>query len=160
MSTLPDNLIEHIEKKAEELGYQVVDTAARSGRGLTIEVAIDKEGGITLHECGEFNMYLRSWIDSEGLFGGNYTIDVASPGLDRALKSDTEFRWAVGKDVHVSTYESVEEVKTLEGKLLPFENNNCITLSKDGKDVTIERKNIARAKIKTEILHKKREKRD
>ena len=151
MSTLPDNLIEYIEKKAEEEGYQVVDVSTRSGRGLVIEVVMDKEGGITLEECAKFNKDMGFWIDNEGLFGGRYMIDVCSPGLDRVLKSDTEFIWAVGKEVHVRTCEPIDEEKTFEGKLLPFSDSSCITLSKDGKDVTIERKNIARARLKVTL---------
>ena len=53
----------------------------------------------------------------------------------------------VGKDIHISTYEPIDEEKTLNGKLLPLNDNSSITVSKDGKDVIIERKNIAKAKV-------------
>ena len=76
---------------------------------------------------------------------------MASPGLDRVLKSDADFEWASGKKITVTTYEPVDEKRHFEGKLLG-PGDSDIALEKDsGEAVRLKKKNIAKAQLKVKI---------
>lgn len=151
MSRIPEELIVYIEEKAESFEYQLIDVSTKGASSAFIEISLDKEGGISLDECAEFNRNISTWIDNKGLFGGVYTLDVCSPGLDRALKSDREYQWAIGKEVKISTYEPVGDKRDIIGKLLELNGDESIVIEEDGKPIAVNRKNIAKAKLKISI---------
>ncbi len=148
MSTrIPEELEKFITEEAERYGYEVVDIVTRGGGGFFLEILLDKEGGITVDECGKFNRAVSSWIDSQDLFSGSYTIDVCSPGLDRSLKKDKDFVWATGKQVRVKTHEPVEGKSALVGKLLGSGEEGLLIEEEGGNRVSVKRANVAKAKL-------------
>jgi len=149
---MPEKLHQYIRDEAERSGYQVVDISTRGGKGFFLEIVLDKEGGITLDECGSFNRRISAWIDGEKLFGGGYTLDVCSPGLDRILRSASDFIWAFGKEVEVTTHEPVEGRSAIVGRLLEGNLDEGLTLERElGDEVRIESGNIARARMHVKI---------
>ncbi|MBD3425676.1 MAG: hypothetical protein GF409_00435 [Candidatus Omnitrophica bacterium] len=145
---VPEDLLDYINKEAESSGYQVVDLTTRGGKAFFLEIILDKEGGITLDECTHFNRTVSTWIDDQKMFELGYTLDVCSPGLDRSLKKDNDFLWALGKQVRVRTYEPVEEKRQLTGKLIKADGDKDITIEDEqGRQVRIARKNVAKAKL-------------
>ena len=149
---IPDELRNYIEDTASSRGFCVVEIVARSGRGTLVEVALDKEGGITLDECSDFNRTVMSWMDDSDLFEGRYTFDVCSPGLDRALKTPRDFQWETGKMVKVNAEEPVDGKTDFIGKLVQFDDNAGVTLEgEDGVSVVIAVNNITKAKLWSKI---------
>lgn len=146
MTQVPEKLLDFINEEINSLDYQLVDIILR-GRA-SFEIILDKSGGITLDECAEFNRSISAWIDREKMFSGEYTLDVSSPGIDRALKSDGDFLWATGKLVEVKVYEPVDEKREFAGKLLKAEGDNIILKEESGSEISVSRKNIAKAKLK------------
>jgi ribosome maturation factor RimP len=145
---MPEELAEYIRKEAEKSGYEIVDLATRGGRGFFLEIILDKEGGITLDECTAFNRKITSWMDEQKMFESGYTLDVCSPGLDRPLKSDSDFVWALDKQVQVKTHEPVNGKSAVIGKLIKADAGKDITIEdEDGSEVRIERSNVAKAKL-------------
>ncbi len=147
-----DKIYEFANKLAREGGYILVNIAANGIRSVSIDIALDKEGGITLDECADFNKNLSAWIESENIFSSGYTLDVSSPGLDRVLKSETEFEWALGKRVEVKTYEPVNEKKTIIGKLLRKNESEGIVIEEhSGDNMFINERNAAKVRIKVDV---------
>jgi ribosome maturation factor RimP len=145
---VPEKLEEHIRKETEKSGYQLLDINTRGGKTFFMEIIIDREGGITLDECGDFNRKISSWIDGEKLFEGGYTLDVCSPGLDRELKNENDFIWAKNKEIKVTTHEAVRGESAITGKLVEAEGEREIVVEKeDGKKLHINKKNIAKARL-------------
>ncbi|RKY43259.1 MAG: ribosome maturation factor [Candidatus Makaraimicrobium thalassicum] len=147
-SRIPERVAEFIRERAGKLNYELVDISARAGRGLSMEVVIDKEGGITLGECSAFNREVASWLDMENIFARGYTLDVCSPGLDRVLKSDADLLWAVGKQVEVNMREPVDGRSTVAGKLLKADGEEGIVIEEAGGNTFFTgRDNVARVKL-------------
>lgn len=145
----PKEVQEFIRQEAVKSGYQLVNIAAKGGNTFHIEVALDKEGGITLEECAAFNRRVIEWIDTQKMFLRGYVIDVSSPGLDRELRSDDEFFWAAGKRVMIITREPVGGTAEFTGKMVSVSENGEVVLEEDkGTSVVINRKNITRARLK------------
>jgi ribosome maturation factor RimP len=147
-SIIPKELSEYIRKEAENSEYEIVGLTARGGRGFFLEIVLDKKGGITLDECTAFNKRIRSWMDEQKMFEGGYTLEVCSPGLDRPLRNDNDFLWALDKQVQVKTHEPVDGKSAVIGKLVKADGGQDITIEdEDGNEVRIERTNVAKAKL-------------
>ena len=144
---IPEELANFIREEAGRSDYKLVDIVSRGKASL--EIVLDKENGITLDECAAFNRAVSAWIDEKGMFSGVYTLDVSSPGLDRILKTDGDFEWAVGKDIEVKMQEPIGEKRDITGKLIETNSGeNIIVEDEDGTSVSIGRNNIAKAKLK------------
>ncbi|MFH1191518.1 MAG: ribosome maturation factor RimP [Candidatus Omnitrophota bacterium] len=54
-------------------------------------------GGITLHECAFFCRQLKNILEEKNIIKGDYVLEVSSPGLDRPLKRQKDFLYALNK---------------------------------------------------------------
>lgn len=150
MSTanLPENLLGFINDEARKAGFTVVDVFSKGRGSLSIEIVLDKEGGISAKECGDFNRLIAAWIDANGLFNGSYVLDVCSPGLDRELVTNNDLKWAEGKEVCVVTREPVEGKTRFVGKLMgPASGSDLVIEDSEGRRTHIERRKVSRARI-------------
>jgi ribosome maturation factor RimP len=149
---IPEELKEHIREEAERFDYQLVDISTKGRDTFFMEVVLDKEGGITLDECGEFNRRITSWIEEQNLFKGSYTLDVCSPGLDRELKSEGDFSWALGKEVKVTMHKAIGGKSVIIGELLEVDNKTDIVIKEaGGSKIHVDMDNVAKAKLHVEI---------
>ena len=69
-------------------------------------------------DCQRFSREMGDVLDVSGLISEPYDLEVSSPGLDRELKSDREFAWAVGKEVRCWVREPLEGRRELAGVLV------------------------------------------
>ncbi|MDP8299059.1 MAG: hypothetical protein P9L88_04070 [Candidatus Tantalella remota] len=149
MTIIPEELLEHIRNEAKDAGYQLVDIISRGGSGVLIEIVMDKEGGITIDECSSFNRKILSWIEDSAVISSAYILDVCSPGLDRPLKTENDYKWAEGKQIEIIMNEPVDGKNNLIGKLLESEEDSCIVVEEtEGNFVRVSKTNVAKARLK------------
>ena len=99
-------------------GFELVDVEVKRGRGESIvRLFVDKEGGIGLAELQSVSEEVSAILDAEDPIESTYTLEVSSPGLDRALKSEAEYRRFVGRLVKLSSYEPVDGRRHWTGRL-------------------------------------------
>ncbi len=144
-------LIDFIESEAKKLGYTVLEVSLKGKGGLSADIVLDKEGGITLEECSAFNRMVSLWLDKSAFSAKGYTVDVASPGLDRVLKSDKDFIWASGKNVRVAASAPEGGTASYEGELKLSGDRTLTIAMKNGNIVELDRKNIIKAQLSPEI---------
>lgn len=109
------------------LGYDLVDVE-RAGRGL-LRVTIDRFPGrvygtpgapdsgefITVEDCEAVTRQLQYVLEVEGLEYAR--LEVSSPGLDRPLRHDADYRRFAGQAVKITLREPFEGRKHWEGVL-------------------------------------------
>jgi ribosome maturation factor RimP len=84
-------------------GY-LVDLNMRGEGGTTVlEVFVDTDKGITADECAEVSRSLSVEIERQSIFTGRYRIEVSSPGLERPLKLERQFRKNIGRQLRIIT---------------------------------------------------------
>lgn len=66
---------------------------------LVLKVFVDKVSGITLGECALVNRQLQGLLEENKIIPGDYFLEVASPGLDRALKTEKDFLRCIDQEV-------------------------------------------------------------
>lgn len=86
-----------------EAGLELFECKVRYGQGTAnVEVLIDRPcGGISIDECARMNHAIVGLIEEDGLYGDQYTVTVASPGLDRPLRQIRDFIRVLGNTVDV-----------------------------------------------------------
>lgn len=151
----PKELVEFILQEAAKDGYEVVDIATKGGGTFHVEVVLDKNGKITIGECGEFNRKVTSWIDEQQMFMKGYVIDVCSPGLDREIKSESEFAWARGKKISVTKQEpgAGRRNEDIAGRLISGGYDEDLVLEDEkGETITVSKGNIKKVKLCVTLL--------
>lgn len=113
-----------IEPVVAARGYELVDVEwTRQGPGWVVRVYIDLPGaGVTLEDCARVSRELSPTLDVSDLIHIPYTLEVSSPGLDRPLKKEADFRRFVGKKAKIRTRHAVgESRRNFSGVLLGVE---------------------------------------
>ncbi len=91
---------EVIQPVLREHGLELVDLDWRGVRPRgVLRVFVDKMGGVRVADCERLSRELGDILDVAGMIEGAYDLEVSSPGSDRTLRKEREFRWALGKPV-------------------------------------------------------------
>lgn len=125
-------LIEQIKKLAEEFlrekELELVElTFKRRGKEMVLSFIVDKVGGVTLDDCVWLNEKLGAALDKEDIMSGRYILEVASPGLDRPLVTERDFKRVIEKEVTIYTSVPVEDAKEHIGRVV-FVDGSIVTL--------------------------------
>jgi ribosome maturation factor RimP len=116
-----------------------------------LSVFIDKEaGGVTVDDCRRVSSQLSPELDSADLISSSYTLEVSSPGINRALKKLEHYKWALGKIVEIDLGKT-----RVKGHLRDV-NENGVTIATGGSEEFIAFSTIVRARVMEEIEHGKR----
>jgi ribosome maturation factor RimP len=113
--------------------------------GGTLHVTITREGGVDLEALTSASRALSAWLDETDPIAGHYTLDVASPGLERQLRTSAHFIGARGETVTLRERRDGEATRRLEGELVDA-NDETATLRVDGEDVVVRLDHVERAR--------------
>jgi ribosome maturation factor RimP len=106
-----------IDEHLQARGFSLVDLTYRyEGKKLFLRILIDRpEGGITVDECASANNEISRVLDERDILQERYILEVSSPGLDRPLRTKSDFSRCVNKRIRVFLNESVRGKMELEG---------------------------------------------
>ncbi len=99
--------------------------------GHIMRVAIDKESGsINVTDCEQASRALEKLFDERGVISQHYTLEVSSPGLDRALKNREDYAKVTGSKVKIVINEDGKQLAVIgwlqqvsvDGLTLEFKN--------------------------------------
>ena len=110
--------------------------------GMHIIAYIYKEGGVTLDDCTDISRGLGDKLDDDNLIEEAYYLEVSSPGLDRPLKTQDDYRRNLGKKVEVKLYKEENGARLHSGLLAEYDSDN-IVLDVEGNKQTFEISSIA-----------------
>lgn len=134
---------------ADEMGVEIVEVEFKLGKNPTLTVFIETESGVDLDTLEKFHNAIDLPLDDfDPSFGMAYTLNVSSPGVDRAFKTERDFERNLGKDVEIKLYAPIKGEKYLTGQMIAFDKNT-VTIISDETQMKIERTQIA--KINQEI---------
>lgn len=110
-----------LEPILQERNLELVDIEyTKEGQNWFLRVYIDKEGGVDITECGEVSEELSEKLDDADPIKEAYFLEVSSPGVERPLKTESDLKASVGKQVFIKLYEPIEGQKEYEGLLKSF----------------------------------------
>ena len=154
-----------IEKNEEERRKLAEKSSAAEGEDalkIPTHVGVDQLAGVTHEDLESFSQELSTILDVEDAVpGAAYTLEVSSPGLDRKLFKEADYRRFSGSLVKLSTREPVNGNRHWLGRIKSVEDQG-VTLSletkkkKPGKqaeqgEVTIAFAEVEKAQLVPEV---------
>jgi ribosome maturation factor RimP len=134
-----------------EMKLELVDIEyVKEGSNWFLRLFIDSETGIDIEECGIVSERLSEQLDELDPIQHNYFLEVSSPGAERPLKKEEDFKKAIGKQVHIKTYEPINGEKIFEGELTDFDGQIVlitIMIKTRKKQVEIPYNKVAKARL-------------
>ncbi len=119
---------------------------AGEGRRTIVRVSVEGEGMVSVERCAVISEELGRALDLHDPIPHAYTLEVASPGLDRPLRTEGDFRRFTGRKVEVTTAEAVEGRRRWKGRLVGYEAGQ-VTLEIEAQTVRLPLRGIARARL-------------
>ncbi len=119
MAAVVDKVREIAERVAASNGLELVDIEFRGGgKARMLRLFIDKPGGVTHQDCADVSREVGTILDVEDVVpGGQYLLEVSSPGLDRKLLKPADYQRFTGSRVRLQTREAVGGTRHFDGRL-------------------------------------------
>jgi len=92
-------------------------TYRREGPQTVLRFLVDTAAGITVEECRVLNHAIGAVLDEHDAVPDRYCLEVASPGLDRPLRTARDFERVLHRRVRLTLREPVEGFQTVVGAL-------------------------------------------
>lgn len=153
MSTVVETVTDLVTPILEEQNFELVEVEfVKEGKNWFLRLFIDKDGGIDIEECAFVSEHLSEKLDTidPDPIPQAYFLEVSSPGAERPLKKETDFEKAIGEYIHVSLYQPLDGEKIYEGILKSLNEEELvlkIKIKTREKEIAVERKNIAKARL-------------
>tara|TARA_Y100000031_G_scaffold140901_1_gene168970 strand:+ start:83 stop:556 length:474 start_codon:yes stop_codon:yes gene_type:complete len=128
--------------EAEEM--ELVDIEYKSGPKGVLRIFIDKAGGVNLSDCEKISSKVGTLLDIEDVIGSQYVLEVSSPGLDRPLKNEADYRRNKGKRVKIYIDGLLKGKKTLIGQIISASDQKVNLKEKSGKIINVPIADIAK----------------
>jgi ribosome maturation factor RimP len=146
-ATLRERLIALIEPLVGQLGYELVELEHSSGHGsAVVRLFIDRPEGVGLADCERVSREVSALLDVEDPIPTAYTLEVSSPGFDRALRTRAHFGRFVGARVHLELAAPRAGRRRYTGTLLAVDEGG-VTLEVDGQSVGVAFAQIGKARL-------------
>lgn len=151
--------------KVGDLGRRIVEGAGLEMVHLDLEgqrggwflrLFIDKPGGVTLGDCQAISEQFGAELDAMDLMERSYTLEVSSPGLDRPLRTEADYRRFTGRLVAISTFEPVQGRRHFAGRLKSFESGIATVVDEKETEYAIPGQKISKARLEVEFQRRRR----
>jgi ribosome maturation factor RimP len=146
-----EQLLQILEPIASNMGLDLEDVEIKSaGKHSIVQVSIDKDGGINLDEVAQISNQISEALDAKDVLGEKpYTLEVGSPGIDRALTLPRHWRRNNGRLVKINFGSNSEIGRIIES------DDEKVSLEVKGKTRSINFDKIDKAFIQVEFNPKK-----
>lgn len=154
---------------ATSYGLEVFDVhLRREPIGWVLRVIVDRPGSadgraqpvgaesVTIEDCQRVSQDLGAILDvedealDEALRGRTYTLEVSSPGLDRPLRHEADYRRFAGRLAKIVVTEAVDGQMHFEGRLLGVEHG-CVLLEQGRRTHRVPVARISRGRLEVEF---------
>ena len=125
----------------ESIAYSLANNPSSSiyKNEVLIQFTADKNmGGITIEECAQLNRAIIEAIDNEGFLPEDgYSLEFASPGLDRPLVGLKDFARNLNREIHLFLQGPLEGKKEWSGILMGISDGKLTVFTKKKIEVVL-----------------------
>ena len=148
------------ERVARSYNLEIFDVQfRRESAGWVLRIFVDvpwdsptgADASPTIEDCEHVSRDVSAILDVEETIDHRYTLEVSSPGLDRPLRSATDYRRFAGRLAKIVVSEPVDGQKHFEGRLGGLEQNSVVIETKPGKRQLIPLPLVTRARLEVEF---------
>lgn len=148
---LKDKIWELAGPVAESEGMELIHVECiKMHSRWVFRLFLDKYTGVTLDDCAAVSNQVGDILDVNDLVPGPYTLEVSSPGPDRPISRDEDFKKYKGRRIRVRTSAKIDGTKNFQGTLKDYISEGggkIIRLEAAGAVYTIPRDQITMANL-------------
>lgn len=136
------------EPLAAELGLSIWDVRfVKEGAEHYLRIFIDKEEGVSIDDCVDMTHAIDGPLDELDPISVSYTLEVSSPGAERALTRPEHFERYVGAPVLLKLIRPLEGKREWKGTLEGYDNGDVTFASDEGKTFVFNKKEASYVKL-------------
>jgi len=147
------------ERVAASRGLTVWEIQSRrEASGHVVRVFIDRPGpaataedSVSIEDCEQVNREMSTILDVEDPLPFAYTLEVSSPGLDRPLRGEDDYRRFMGRLAKVVVSEAVDNQKAFEGHLRGVDAGDVLLEAPNGRMHRLPLRLITRGRLEVEF---------
>ena len=147
------------ERVAASRGLTVWEIQSRrEAPGHVVRVFIDRPGpaataeeSVSIEDCEQVNREMSTILDVEDPLPFAYTLEVSSPGLDRPLRGEDDYRRFAGRLAKVVVSEAVDNQKAFEGRLRGLDSGEVLLEGPNGRMHRLPLRLITRGRLEVEF---------
>ena len=127
-----------VAKALEDLKAELVDIAFTRQKGeMTVTVFVYKKDGLDIDLLQEASEKLDPIFEAEKELKDKYYLEISSPGIDRPIKTDDDFR----RNMDIKLDAKLKNNEKHIGILKKYDEES-FTLDCDGKNIEIKRADV------------------
>ncbi|MGB7566546.1 MAG: ribosome maturation factor RimP [Chitinivibrionales bacterium] len=119
----------------------------RAGKRSVLRIFIDRPGGVTIDDCEKASNAISVILDVENFSTSPYTLEVSSPGLDRELRCEKDYKMIIGHYVRLAMKDAPDAPKEYVGKLVGCDNATISLEMDDEQTRTIALPDVVTGRI-------------
>ena len=117
-----------------------------------LDGSLPSEGGsVSVDDCAHVSRDVSAVLDVEETIDHHFILEVSSPGLDRPLRHERDYRRFAGRLAKIVVAEAVDNQKHFAGRLQGLERDAVIIETAPGKRHVIPLSLITRARLDVEF---------
>ena len=129
----PETVLRDIESFLNDIisrSENIFQVGVKISAANNIVVLLDADDGITIEKCTRVNRALYKYIEEKEHFpGGNFSLEVSSPGVDEPLKLHRQYKKNIGRNVEVM----MNDGSIRQGKLVDVNQDDIVIEQNQGK---------------------------
>jgi ribosome maturation factor RimP len=140
-----DRLLAAIEPVLRAHNVDAVELVWRTDRGKRVlELTVERSGtripgeGITIELCCEISRDLSTVLDVADVIPVSYSLQVGSPGLERALYTAQDYARFAGQGVRLKLREPLDGQRVLRGTLHGLDEDGRVLVETDRGEVSLD----------------------
>jgi ribosome maturation factor RimP len=126
----------------------------KEGNDWILRVFVEnEEGDLTIDQLSNLSRLISQKLDEEDPIDKRYFLEVSSPGVERPLKSASDYERFKGENIKVSTYRKINNNKEFIGELIGIDENKVVTIKlKDSEEeIKLKFADISKANLHEEF---------
>ncbi len=147
------------ERVAASRGLTIWEIQSRrETTGHVVRVFIDRPGpaatpedSVSIEDCEQVNREMSTILDVEDPLPFAYTLEVSSPGLDRPLRGEDDYRRFAGRLAKVVVSEAVDNQKAFDGRLRGLDAGDVLLEASNGRMHRLPLRLITRGRLDVEF---------
>jgi ribosome maturation factor RimP len=132
-----------------QMGYELVRVQVSGKERPVVQIMADRadQRAFRVEDCEAISHAIGAVLDVEDPIRGEWTLEVSSAGIDRPLTRAKDWNRYAGHIATVELMVPLEGRKRFRGIVLGCDAEEARIKLEDGKDLTLPRGNIRRAKL-------------
>lgn len=145
MGKVSEQVLALVKPIADDFGLEVLEILyEKKYDGMNLTIIIDKDGGVTINDCEKLHRAIDEPLDELDPIEGSYILNVSSPGLDRPLKLERDYKRNLNKKISVKLYKPLDNKKSYDGVLISYDNDTFSIQTLKGDIIKFNKKDTAK----------------